>query len=227
MEQEMTLDLREIFEVIRKRAWIIIVITAVSTLISGILSFFVIPPTYEAKTSIIIGKETSSSDDRVRYDDVMMYQKLVKTYSEIAQSRFIAEETIKKLNLNETPEEFLKSIKVTPQPDTQIMEISAQSKDPQDAVNRVNMLTSVFVEEAPNIYSSGSVKIMDKAAFPKEPVKPKKALNIAIAFFLGIMVSLGIVFLLEYMDNTIKTESDVEKYLNLPVIGIIPKNLEE
>lgn len=229
MEQEVTLDLREIFDVIRKRIWIIVSITVAATLISGILSFFVIEPTYEAKTSIIIGKDMSAQaqNESVQYNDVMMYQKLVKTYSEIAKSRLVAESTIKKLNLDLTTEALIKSVTVTPQADTQIMLLKAQSKKPEDAVAIVNNLAQSFIEESQRLYPTGNIQVMDTAAFPKDPIKPKKALNVAIAFFLGLMISFGLVFLLEYMDNTIKTESDVEKYLDLPVIGIIPKNLEE
>ena len=62
---------------------------------------------------------------------------------------------------------------------------------------------------------------------PEKPIKPKKALNVAIAFFLGLMASVGLTFIIEYMDSTIKTEEDINKYLELPVIGIIPKNAEQ
>ena len=64
---------------------------------------------------------------------------------------------------------------------------------------------------------------MDKAVLSDKPVKPNKKLNIAIAFFIGRMASDGLVFVLEYLDRTIKTEEEVEKYLDLPVIATIPR----
>jgi capsular polysaccharide biosynthesis protein len=97
----------------------------------------------------------------------------------------------------------------------------------ENAMITVNTLAQVFIDEATRIYPTGNVQIMDYAPLPDIPVSPNKKLNVAIAFLLGIMVSLGIIFLIEYMDNTIKTEDDIEKYLGLPVIGIIPKNLED
>ena len=227
MEQEMTLDLREIFEIIKKRLWLILIVTAASTLISGVLSYFVIPPTYEAETSIIIGKAPSTVDERIQYNDVLMYQKLVKTYSEIAKSRTVAEATSQKLDGLISPEALMKGISVTPQADTQIMVLKFQGKNPEEAANIVNTHAEVFIREAARLYPTGNVQIMDEAAVPESPVKPRPLLNMAIAFFLGIMVSLGVTFLLEYMDSTIKTEDDVEKYLGLPVIGIIPKNTSE
>ncbi|WP_341348994.1 YveK family protein [Fervidicella metallireducens] len=116
LEQEMTLDLHDIFEAIRKRLWIIISITIACVVLSGVLSFFVIKPTYEAKVSIIIGKPPATEEgSKVDYNDVMMYQKLVKTYSQIAKSRSVAEKTLTKLGSTITPEDFLKKITVTPQ----------------------------------------------------------------------------------------------------------------
>jgi protein tyrosine kinase modulator len=75
---------------------------------------------------------------------------------------------------------------------------------------------------APKMYPDGQIKIMDTAKVPTQPIKPNKKLNVAIAFLLGLMISVGLSFLLEYMDNTIKTQEDIEKLLEVPVIGNIP-----
>jgi len=73
------------------------------------------------------------------------------------------------------------------------------------------------------IYTTGYVSVMDKAVLPDKPVKSNIKLNIAIAFFIGLMASIGLVFVLEYLDRTIKTEEEIEKYLDLPVIATIPR----
>lgn len=226
-QEEMTLDIGEIFEVIKKRKKIILIITLLSVIIASGLSFFVIAPTYESKISIVIGKTPSGDKKQDEYSDIMMYQNLVKTYAKIAQSRVVAQETIDTLGLDVDAEILQKQVTITPQADTQIIEIKVQNKSPQDAMNIVNTLSETFIEESKRIYPDGNVQVIDKAVLPENPVKPNKKINIAISFFLGIMVSLGLAFLLEYMDNTIKTESDIERYLGIPVIGIIPKNNEK
>ncbi|MCX7884258.1 MAG: Wzz/FepE/Etk N-terminal domain-containing protein [Caloramator sp.] len=225
MEGESTLDLREIFAIIKKRKWIIILITLSLTIISGVLSFYVLSPIYEASVSVLIGK-MPDNQQQIEYNDVMMYQKLLKTYSEIAKSRLVAENTIRELNKDITYEEFSKIVTVTPQVDTQIMMLKVKSKNPKDAMDTVNVFSENFIREAMRLYPTGNVQIIDNAAMPNRPVKPNKKLNVAIAFVLGLIISLGIVFLIEYMDNTIKTEEDVEKYLDIPIIGIIPKHKE-
>lgn len=228
MDEETTLDLSEVFDILRKRKKLIILITSICVIITGILSFFVIPPTYEASVSVIIGKSPDlSSSSQVNYQDVMMYEQVTKTYAKIALSNTVAEMATQKLNTGITADDFLKCVNAKPETDTQIITLTADSKSAQDAMNMVNALSDCFIEESQKIYPTGSAQIMDKAQLPKYPIKPRKKLNVAIAFVLGIMVSVGLSFLLEYMDNTIKTESDIEKIVDLPVIGVIPKHTEE
>lgn len=69
----------------------------------------------------------------------------------------------------------------------------------------------------------GDIRIIDKARIPQDPIKPNKKLNLAIGGILGLMLGVMLVFFLEYMDNTIKTTDDIERYLGLPVLGLIPK----
>lgn len=226
MDEEITLDLRDFFYILRKRIKMIVGITVTCTLVSGILSFFVIKPTYEAKTSIVIGKTNDPNDkSQYNYNDIMMFQKLVKTYAEIGKSTVVSENAAARVK-NIKANQIQKMLTVTPQADTQIVEFKVKNKSPQQAYSITKAVTAAFMEESKRIYSAGNLQIMDEAKVPEEPVKPKKALNIAIAFFLGLMVSVGISFVLEYMDKTIKSEDDINKYLDLPVIGIIPKGME-
>jgi capsular polysaccharide biosynthesis protein len=104
------------------------------------------------------------------------------------------------------------------------MDISITDKNAEETYKIANALTDSFISKSKTIFPTSGVQlsVMNKADVPKKPIKPKKTLNIAIAFVLGLFVSVGLAFVIEYMDNTIKSENDVNKYLELPVIGIIP-----
>nr|WP_254908712.1 Wzz/FepE/Etk N-terminal domain-containing protein [Clostridium tyrobutyricum] len=218
----MTLDLQDFFYIIKKRLKLIVLITLGCAVITGLVSVFLIKPTYEASSSIIVGKPTNNI--KTDNNDVMMYQNLVKTYAQIAQSDSVAKAALNKLNENITLDQFQKMVSVTPQEGTQILTIKADSKDPNEAAKVVDTMASSFISESKKVFpTGGDIQIMDRAQIPNKPVKPKKTLNVAIAFFLGLIVSVGISFLLEYQDNTIKTEDDIDRYLELPVIGVIPK----
>ena len=227
-EHEIILDLSEIFGIIKKRFLIIFLITTFAVAASAVISFCVITPVYEAESSIIIGKEQQANSEAgyaYSYNDVMMYEKMLKTYGEIAKSRLVAK--LAREKLKESGQTDLSygqnEVTVTPYTDTQILLIKIKDTNPNSAMLKVNILAQTFVEQANKIYPSGNVQVLDEAILPVSPVSPKTYLNIAVAFFLGIMVSLGIIFFIEYMDNTLKTEEDIKKYVGFPVIGLIPK----
>lgn len=226
MGKEITLDLREILMILRKRIKLIVAITIACTLLSAIVSFFIIKPIYEARTSIIVGKP--QVEGKLENNDVTMYQKLLKTYAVIAESERVAENAAVRLKLKYTPKEILSMINVTPQQDTQILEIKAENKNSKEAAAVIDAVTSAFMEEAKAVFhTGGTIEVLDRASVPESAIRPKKTLNVGIAFFLGLMISMVTIFVLEYMDKTIKTEDDVKRYLGLPGIGIIPQQIPE
>jgi capsular polysaccharide biosynthesis protein len=151
-----------------------------------------------------------------------MYQKLVKTYAEVAKSRAVAQSTLNVIGTDITVDELLEMLTVTPQEDTQLMDISVKSTDPEEAKIIVEALTNDFIVRAEKLISNSNIEILDIPEVPKKPIAPNKSLNVIITFFLGLVVSMGLVLIREYMDNTVKTKEEVEKTLNLPVIGLIP-----
>ncbi|MDK2917602.1 MAG: protein tyrosine kinase modulator [Candidatus Petromonas sp.] len=223
--REYEIDLREYFEIIRKRIWIIILLMVVSVTISGIISYFVLPPIYETSATLMVSKPINQ-DAMIQYSDVLLNQKLVKTYGEIIKSRSISSQVIENLDLDTTPQQLKEKVTVSPVKDTEIIQIKVTHTDPVLGTKIANELARVFMKDVTRIMKIDNVQVIDKAVVPHNPVKPRPLLNMVIAGFLGVMIGLGIVFLIEYLDNTIKTPNDVERYLELPIIGAIP-NMDE
>ena len=219
---EETIDLREYFAIIKKRFWIIATLTLVSALVSGAISFFVLKPVYEANSTLIVNTEKNEDTQMITGDQFNVTQKLAVTYGEIIKSRSVLDDVIKNLRLDEDYEDLVKNVTVSPVKDTQIISISVQDTNPKKARDIANQIPSVFTKEAKRITKANDVQVIDKAILPKNPIKPNKVINVLIAFVLGTMIGLFIVFLLEYLDNKIKTTQDIEKHLGLSVIGVIP-----
>lgn len=223
--EEQEIDLLELWEAIKKRWIIVVVIPLIAALTSGIANFFILDPIYEASTTLIVGKKASEEQQASQLLDNSVLQankQLALTYSEIAKSRTVEENVINKLNLHYTKEELDKKISVESVKNTEILAISVQDKDPQVAALIANTMAEKFSESVINIKKVDSVSIVDKAVPPNQPVKPKKTQNILIALAAGLIVSVGLALLLEFLDNTIKNAKDVEKILGLPVLGEIP-----
>ena len=218
------MELIEYYYIIKKRILLILFITLLSTLASGIVSYFIIKPLYKADISVIIGKtESNNSTINQNYSDVMMYQTMVKTYSEFAKSRTVAEDVIKKLKLEPMKAgELLSMVTVAPKGTTEFLTITVTSLNSEKSMLIANQLAKSLKEISADIKKSDNVLLLDEALLPTGPSSPKPMLNMAIAFFLGLMLSVGLVFMIDFLDNTVKTQEDVEKLLGLPVIGLIP-----
>lgn len=220
---EEIIRIEDIVDVLIKRWKMILSITLIATIFSVVISFFIISPKYEASTKVFIGKENNQGQEQ-SYDnnDVQMYQKLLKTYAEIIKTNDLVEKAINSEKLDLASEDILKGLIVTPRADTQILEISYTSNDKLLAKEVVDSITNEFIKSSTELISNGNVKIIESVKVPENPVSPNKKMNIAIAFLLGLMVSVGASFLIEFMDNTFKNKEQVEEILGLPVIGVIP-----
>lgn len=219
--EEQVISISEIIDAVKKRWKIIALTTVLATLVSGIFSFFVISPTYEASTKIFIGKEGAESEG-YNSSDVSMYQNLIKTYSELIKTKDLVNKAIDNSQYDLSVNNVLNGITVNKLTGTQILQISYQSKSPSIAKNILESITNEFITKAEELVPNGNVKILESVELPKNPVAPNKTMNIAIAFILGMMVGFGIVFLLEYLDNTYKNKEQLEKDLDIPVLGVIP-----
>lgn len=218
------LKIDEIINALIKRWKMIFLVTLITTIISLIVSFFLISPKYEASTKLFIGKQENNNGQEQSYDnnDVLMYQKLLKTYAEIIQTNDLIERAVKSDNLDLKSENILNSLTVTPRADTQILEISYTSIDRVLATDVVSSVTNEFIRSSKELIPNGNVKIIESVKVPENPVSPNKKMYVGIGFLVGLLVSVGLSFLLEFMDNTFKSREQMEEFLGLPVLGAIP-----
>ena len=221
---EETIDLREYFFIIKKKLWVIALSAIICGLVSGLISFFVLNPVYEASTTLIVNKEVKDETVQMNTsDDLNFVQKLAVTYGEIIKSRTVITSTINKLGLDSTYEEISNSITVTNVADTQIIKISVQNNNPHLAAKICNTIPSMFGKEAKRVVKASGIEVIDKATVPTGPIKPNKKMNIAIAMVLGVMGSIFVIFLLEALNTKVKSPKDIEEKLGIPVFGVVPK----
>lgn len=222
---EMTLE--DIFKALKKR-WLLIVSVTLMFLIGGsvFVLFFGPVPQYQSSTTVLVDYRASETDGLTQ-NDINLSQKLVQTYTEIIRSLKVLNPVINELDLELTPNELLKKISVSQVNETEIIKISVTDEDPISARDIANTLASVFSREIFDIMKVDSTSILDEAVLPMTPLAQNKVTKIAIAGILGMMVSVGLVFLFEYLDRSIKTADEAESLLGVPVLGVIPKSKAE
>lgn len=218
MEQE--LDLYEIWQVIAKRWLLIIILPLLAVAVSAVISLFILVPQYQAFTTILVMKPGETA--QILYQDIQVSRQLVDTYREIARSATVLNKVVANLQLPYSTEDIRNQVDVTSVRNTEIINISATDPDPEAARDIANEVARVFMSEVVEIYKVENVSLIDRAIAPGEPISPRVQLNIAVAFAVGLMAAVGLAFLQEFLDKTIKTPEDIQKHLQLPVLGIIP-----
>lgn len=219
MEQ---INIIELLLILRKRFWFIAVFIITFAAISGLISFFIVEAEYQTYTTLVIGG-IGDYKEKVEYADVLINQKLVSTYGEIAKSKMVARELISNLGLSYTDEELDKKIEVAIIKGTEIIKISVKDKDGGVAARIADELAKVFIYNIVNVMKIKNIQVVDKAVVPVKPYKPKPVVSMAIASVLGSMLGIISVLAYENFDSIIKNTDDIEKNLGLPIIGIIPK----
>ena len=222
---EMTLE--DIFKALKKR-WLLIVSVTLMFLIGGsvFVLFFGPVPQYQSSTTVLVDYRASETEVLTQ-NDINLSQKLVQTYTEIIKSLTILNPVIEEMDLSLTPNELLKKISVSQVNETEIIKISVTDEDPILARDIANTLAQTFSEEISHIMKVDSTSVLDEAVLPTTPLAQNKVTKIAIAGILGMMVSVGLVILFEYLDRSIKTADETEHLLGVPVLGVIPKSKVE
>ncbi|MGF9975402.1 Wzz/FepE/Etk N-terminal domain-containing protein [Viridibacillus arvi] len=219
---EETISLHDIFKTIRKRLLLIISTFILAVSIAGGVSYFLLTPVYEASTQILISQKDVENKQFIA-QDVQANLQLVNTYSVIIKSPVILTKVVDNLNLKDSLEVLNNNINVNSEQDSQVINVSVQDPDLKKAVEIANMTAEVFQKDIPTLMNVDNVKILSPAVEEKniKPIRPNPILNMAIAALIGLMIGVGIAFLIEYLDKTIKTEQDISEIVELQILGLI------
>jgi len=219
---EETISLQDLFKTLKKRMTLIILLTIIAVTVSGLISFLLLTPIYQSSTQILINQEKADVT-AFNSQDIQTNLQLINTYNVIIKSPAILSKVIEQLDLDMTPTDLNSQITVNNEQDSQVVNISVQDPNPSVAVDIANTTANVFQNEIVKLMKVDNVSILTPAILADNPapVKPDPILNMAIAAVIGLMLGVGIAFLLEYLDTTVKSEQDVEELLNLPILGLI------
>lgn len=217
-------NLKELFRYILSKFYIVVTVVVVIVLAGEIYSTYLKTPLYRSTTKLVLtSSQSDNSSTAVTNTDVTLSNNLVKTYSEIISSRGVLSKVISNLKLETSTEDLSKKISVSSVANTQIISLTVTDADAVQAEKIANEIAKVFKEEIVNLYRIDNVQIVDKAQVANSPYNVnilKQTLQfLAVGFALGI----GIVLVMFYLDNTVKSSHTVEDKVGLVVLGVVPK----
>jgi capsular exopolysaccharide synthesis family protein len=225
-------ELTRYLRVLRQRLWIIIACPIIAALAAGIVSF-VLPPVYEAHVSVYVKPAQPISGIDPTTGAPVTSDVVLRTYANWMTQRPSLDSVDSQLGLGLRYEDLLKKITVTPQPNTLLLNVAVQDTNPAVARDIANQLVVDFINtvkqtqaaaqatQPSSTQAADNLVVTSPAVLPDKPVLPNKPLNVAIAFAAGLLLALGLAFLLDYLDQSIKGDDELIERLGLIPIGHI------
>ena len=225
--QEEEISLVELFDIIKKHFRLIVITTLATAILAALYTFFLVTPMYQSTTELIV---THSSDDTTQsfsQADISTSISLINTYEDIIRNDVILDPVIEELDLDMSTGALRESVTVQSGADSQVFSIQAQTENPYEAADIANTTASIFQEEIHDIMAVDNVTVISEAIPNTTPASPNNLLNIVIGALLGAMIGIGLVFLRELTDNTVKSEAFVEQATGWVNLGHINRFTQE
>ena len=214
------IDIRQIAGILLHKIVIIIMTGLILGLLSLLTSKLLLKPIYESSTKLYILNRQSQAT--TTYSDIQSASQLTKDYKILITSRTVTERVISELNLNMTAEQLASSITVNTPTDTRILEITVSNQDQYQAKEIADKVAQISSDRICKIMQIEDVNIVDEANFPSSPVSPNVRNNTLIGVIIGILLASAIVVIRFLMNDTIQNSEDIERYLGISTLALIP-----
>lgn len=218
-DDEIEIDLLELFYALRHRWWAILLALVIGAGAAGVYAKKLIAPHYQSTSMVyVLSKETTLAS----LADLQIGSQLTKDYSVIIKSRPVLQEVIDKQNLDLTTDELGEMITIDNPNDTRILSITVEDIEPMRAKAIVDEVTKSASNYIGDIMEMVPPKVIEDGVVAVKPSSPSVKKNAAVGG-LGLAVLVcGLICLKTVLDDTIKSEEDIEKYLGLSVLAVIP-----
>ena len=217
---EIEIDVLELFHVLLDKIWVIILAGAVAALAVVAATILFITPQYQSTTKMyVLSKQDSNT---LASQDMQTSLSLTKDYAELIKSRTVTEGVITQLNLDMTHEQLLSKMTVDSATDTRILSISVRDADPYVACEIANAIRDVAANHIKNVMDIDAVNVVETANIPENKISPSIKKNGLVGGVAGVAIAIAIILITYLSNDTIKTQEDVERYLGLSTLGTIP-----
>jgi len=216
---EETFSFKEIFDILRKHMASILIAMFVGLALAAIMTFFVLTPKYSSQAQLIV---TLPQTETTNANDVNMNLQMINTYKELVTGDLVINEETE-YNIDKTVQELKEAIEVTQTQNSLMFSIRATDTSSVYAANIANTTALVFQENAKDVLSVDKISIISNAQASATPVSPNNKIILAIGLVFGLIVGVGIAFLLELLDRTVKDNKFVTENLGFTILGTVPQ----
>ena len=221
---EEEIDLMNLVQALMKKAWLIIAVAVVFASATAAYTYLGIAPKYTSTTSmLVLTKETTLTS----LADLQLGSQLTKDYAVLITSRPVLDKVIENLQLDMDYKTLKERVEIENAEDTRILYISVTLTDAEMAKAVVDELAEVASEFIADKMEVSPPKIIEEGEFTGTKTGPNMMKNVVIGFLVGAFLVCAVIVVLELMNDAIRTEEDVQKYLGIPVLASVPKKSDD
>jgi len=217
---EIEIDLGEIFLLLVSRIWIMMIVGIIFAVAGFSISTYFIVPQYQSTTSVYVLSKADSGS--VTLSDTQLASQLTKDYEKLITSRFVLESVIKQFGLSGDYASLKSRVTIQNTNDTRIIDITVTDPSPKMAQKLANAIRDVSAEHITSVMDIEAVNVVDEANLPHSPSEPSKMKWTVMGALIGGCVTAALIILKFLLDDTIKSSEDIEKYLGLGTLAMIP-----
>lgn len=229
LELETTIDLLRIFKALWRRVWVLILVSLLGAAAAFSYAAFLLVPQYSASVMLYVNSQTAIGDVGISISSGQLSaaQSLVKTYMVILNNRTTLEEVIEDAEVSYTYQELSNMISSSQVNNTEVFRVTVTSTDPYEAAKLVNSIAKVLPNRVTDIIDGSSMRIVDAAIPNLQKVAPSISKYTMIGFLLGLLLSGGVIVLATIFDDTLKSDDELLKSYDIPVLAKIPDLLND
>lgn len=222
--EELEIDLLDLFFYLKKKFFVIVAAIVLLAVAGAAYTTFFMPAEYTAKTRMYVLNRSSESS--ISSSDYSISNYMIKDYEVLITGQNVASEVINRLKLDMEVNQLTSKISVSAIENTRVLQIVVVDTMPQRAADIANCVRLVASEQIKQIMAVDAVNLVYEAEVPTEKSGPSLTKNTALAAIIGAILSVGVLVVVYLMDDTIRTDEDVTRYLGMSTLGIIPLSKE-
>lgn len=217
---EETVKLSELLKILKKRMALLAISLLTGIIVAVLVTVFLLTPKYQASAQLLVNRAREGNPN-VQWNEIQTDIQMINTYKTIIKGPVILNEVRERLGTELTAEELSKKIEIVTEQNSQVFSIKVLEDNPYTATDTANTISTVFKEKIGGIMSVENVTIISDAALNAKQVSPKMLVNVIVGGIIGLLIGIGVSFLLEFMDKTVRDEQYIKELLGWTSLGSI------
>lgn len=217
------IDLKRLFFVLLRRAWILLLAGVLVAAVAFCYSRFFMTPMYSANAKLYVNNTYGTGSEVFSSSQLAAAQELADTYMVIMESRQVLEEVLVRTGLDYSYDELTRMVSASAVNETEIFKVEVTCPDYKHAAIIANTVADVLPDQIASIVDGSSVRVVDYAVENPEKVSPNNTRNTILGFLIGFVLSAAVIIVVDLMDESINSEEYLARvYPDVPLLAVIP-----